>query len=185
MSLLASILRLGHGRQPKVLGVRLNPFCVGHALALHRLDSPIIIGGKVSASDLIEAVAICSQDPSQAEGTINSPLKWILLKIWVFRIRNLNLISEIFRFQNWLSDQCRGPEILSEPSKRHRKLAMPWVERLFVSLVNIGFSQDEALKISVLDAERLILTYAEMHGHAEVWSQEQDSLWEFAQNNRN
>ena len=41
-----------------VLGVRLVPYTVGHAIVLQRLRSPYVLGGEITPSDLAEAVLV-------------------------------------------------------------------------------------------------------------------------------
>ena len=58
---------------------------------------------------------------------------------------------------------------------------MPWPERILVGLINIGFLEKTVMKMPVIDAERLFLTHAEMQGHVELWDDQQDALWRYAQ----
>ena len=183
MSVLNSILSLGHKCPPKVLGVRLKSFCVGHALALHKLESPIIFGGNITLPDLIEAVAVCAEDPSQAQRIFNSRFRWILFKLWSLRLRRMNLIVEKLKFEKWISSQSNAPEIINDSTKKSKKLSMPWPERILISLMDLGFREETALRMAVMDAERLVLAHAEMHGQVEIWSDEQEALWEYAQSN--
>jgi hypothetical protein len=181
LSVLNSILSLGHKGPPKVLGVCLKTFCVGHALALHRLESPVIFGGSITLPDLIEAVAICAEDPSQAERMITSRFRWLLFKLWSFRLRRMNLLVEKLKFEKWISSQSNAPEIIHDGAKKSKKLSMPWPERILISLMDLGFREETALRMAVIDAERLVLAHAEMHGQVELWSEEQEALWEYAQ----
>lgn len=185
MSHLASILKLGHRSTPKVLGVRLREFCVGHALALHRLDNPVISGGDVTVPDLIEAVTICSQSPIEAVKTINSPFRLLLIKLWSFRIRKMNLVVEMLKFEKWIQSSIDAPEVLSSGDKKPKRLVMPWIERLVIAILNLGISEETALNMSVSDAERFVMAHAEMHGQVELWSDEQNALWEYAASHRN
>lgn len=45
---------------PEVFGVRLLPFCLGHAAVLLSMDSPLFSGEPWSARDLAAAVTVCS-----------------------------------------------------------------------------------------------------------------------------
>lgn len=60
---------------------------------------------------------------------------------------------------------------------------MPWTERILVGLINIGFSENTVMTMPVIDAERLFLTHAEMNGQVELWNDQQDALWRYAQEN--
>jgi len=60
---------------------------------------------------------------------------------------------------------------------------MPWTERILVGLISIGFSENTVMTMPVIDAERLFLTHAEMNGQVELWNDQQDALWRYAQEN--
>ena len=92
---------------------------------------------------------------------------------------------ETLRFEKWLQMSLDAPEVLSDGSRKSKKLVMPWVERLLISLMDLGISEKSALNMSVVDAERFVMAHAEMHGHVELWSSENDALWEYAQSQRN
>jgi hypothetical protein len=86
----------------KVLGKRLKPFCALHYLWLEHLDSPLIITSKnVSPADLRLAVAICSQDSSEAIlAAINRENKrWIAPK-------SANLAADVKLFLAYTDDYC-------------------------------------------------------------------------------
>ena len=136
--------------------------------------------------DLIEAVAICSEDASESERRVTSRFRGLLFKIWSLRLRRMNLVAEKLKFEKWVSTQSNAPEVIQDSNKKQKKLSMPWPERILISLMDLGFKEETALRMAVMDAERLILAHAEMHGQVEVWSDEQEALWEYAQsNNRN
>jgi len=60
---------------------------------------------------------------------------------------------------------------------------MPWPERVLVGCVNIGIDADDAIKLPIGDAERLILAHAEMHGQAELWDDNAEAIWQSQRDN--
>lgn len=181
MSQLADILTATAKPCPVVMGLRMEPFTVGHAILLHRLGSPFVHGGKATANDLVEAVIVCSQYAQESVKAMQSIFRWIPIRMMRRRIMKADLIKECQVMQEWIGDQSDCPEVLREPGGRSKKPAMPWPERILVGLVGIGFTEDTVLRMPVVDAERMFLTHAEMQGQVELWSSDNDALWRYAQ----
>lgn len=181
MSSLADILNATSKPCPIVMGLRLVPFSVGHALLLHRMGSPFVYGGNASAQDLVEVAVVCSQPIYESVKTMRSWLRWLPLRIMRQKVKQADLLKESKAVQKWIEDQSDCPEVLRSPGSRQRAATMPWPERILVGLVNIGFDETTVMNMPVIDAERLFLTHAEMNGQVELWSNEQDALWRYAQ----
>jgi hypothetical protein len=97
------------------------------------------------------------------------------------KVKKADLIKECQSVQEWIANQSDCPEVLRRPGSGQRSATMPWPERILVGLVNIGFDEITVINMPVIDAERLFLTHAEMNGQVELWSNEQDALWRYAQ----
>jgi len=178
---LADILNATSKPCPIVMGLRLVPFSVGHALLLHRMGSPFVYGGNASAQDLVEMAVVCSQPIYESVKTMRSWLRWLPLRIMRQKVKQADLLKESKAVQKWIEDQSDCPEVLRSPGSGQRAATMPWPERILVGLVNIGFDETTVINMPVIDAERLFLTHAEMNGQVELWSNEQDALWRYAQ----
>lgn len=163
------------------MGLRLVPFSVGHALLLHRMGSPFVYGGNASAQDLVEVAIVCSQPIYESVKTMRSWLRWLPLRIMRQKVKQADLLKESKAVQKWIEDQSDCPEVLRSSGSGQRAATMPWPERILVGLVNIGFDETTVINMPVIDAERLFLTHAEMNGQVELWSNEQDALWRYAQ----
>ena len=181
MTALADILNATSKPCPIVMGLRLVPFSVGHALLLHRMGSPFVYGGNASAQDLVEVAVVCSQPIYESVKTMRSSLRWLPLRIMRQKVKQADLLKESKAVQKWIEDQSDCPEVLRRPGSGQRSATMPWPERILVGLVNIGFDETTVINMPVIDAERLFLTHAEMNGQVELWSNEQDALWRYAQ----
>lgn len=177
MSDLAKILAETGPLAPTVLGVRLVPYTVGHAIVLQRLRSPYVLGGEINPSDLVEAVLVCSQPPLESIKSIKSIWRDALLWLWGKRIAKMNLMVESDKFQLWLKEQSTAPEVLVEAGTKSKRPAMPWPERVLVGCVSLGIDADKALQIPIGDAERLILAHAEMHGQVDLWDDQSEAIW--------
>ena len=183
MSELAKILAETGPPSPVVLGVRLVPYTVGHAILLQRLRSPYVLGGEITSSDLAEAVLVCSQSPLESIKSIKSIWKDLALWLWGKRIQRMNLIVESDKFQLWLKEQSTAPEVLMEAGTKSKRPAMPWTERVLVGCLNIGIGPDDAVKMPLGDAERLILAHAEMMGQVQLWDDQSEAIWQNQQSN--
>lgn len=177
MSDLAKILAETGPLAPTVLGVRLVPYTVGHAIVLQRLRSPYVLGGEINPSDLVEAVLVCSQSPLESIKSIKSIWRDALLWLWGKRIAKMNLMVESDKFQLWLKEQSTAPEVLVEAGTKSKRPAMPWPERVLVGCISLGIDADKALQIPIGDAERLILAHAEMHGQVDLWDDQSEAIW--------
>jgi hypothetical protein len=160
-----------------VIGLRMVPFTVGHAILLHRLGSPFVTGGRASANDLVEAVVVCSQSAEESIKTMASVFRWLPLRLMRKKVSKSDIVKECHTLQEWIGDKSDCPEVLRQPGSVSREAAMPWPERLLVSLVDIGFTEETVLNMPVTDAERFFLTNAEMHGQVELWNDKNDALW--------
>ena len=178
MSQLCKILAEIGPEPPEVLGLRLVPYTVGHALVLQRLGSPYVMGGMIGPADLAEAVLVCSQSPLQSVRTIKSKWKSVLLWVWSKRISQLNLVKESDRFSLWLKEQSNAPEVLMEAGKSQKRPAMPWPERVLVGCINVGLNADDVIHLPIGDAERLILAHAELHGQVDLWDSQSEAIWQ-------
>ena len=183
MSELAKILAETGPPAPVVLGVRLVPYTVGHAILLQRLRSPYVLGGEISSSDLAEAVLVCSQSPLESIKSIKSIWKDLAIWLWGKRIQRMNLLAESDKFQLWLKEQSTAPEVLIEAGTKSKRPAMPWPERVLVGCLHIGIGSDDAVKMPLGDAERLILAHAEMMGQVQLWDDQSEAVWQSQQSN--
>ena len=183
MADLAKILAETGPQAPIVLGVRLVPYTVGHAIVLQRLGSPFVMGGEIQPENLVEAVTVCSQSPLESIRSIKSRLSGLMLWLWGKRIERMNVLSECDKFQLWLKEQSTAPEVLMESGSKPKTPAMPWPERVLVGCLNIGIAPDDAIQMPLGDAERLILAHAEMMGQVQLWDDQSEAIWQIQQDN--
>lgn len=165
---------------PIVMGLRLVPFSVGHSLVLHRLQSPLVVGGEVGRPELMQAVLICSQPIRESLKTMRSPLRGIAVRFWTRKTIKLSFEVEFEKWNNWMAGQSTAPEILTKPGVK-KALSMPWPERMMACCLELGLSEETVLSMPIGDAERLVLARAETHGEVELWSAKDEALWRWAQ----
>ncbi len=180
MSQLADILTATAKPCPVVMGLRLLPYSVGHSLVLHRIGSPLVVGGPVGRADLMTAVLICSQPIQESLAAIYSPFRNLVLKAWAWKVKRLSFDAELDKWNEWMAGQSTAPEILMKQGSS-RQLSMPWPERMLACCLEIGLEEDTVLAMPIGDAERLVLARAETHGDVELWSPKDEALWHWAQ----
>ena len=176
MSQLADILTATSKPCPIVMGLRLMPYSVGHSLMLHRIGSPLVIGGHVGRADLMTAVLVCSQPIKESMAAIYSPFRNLALKAWTWKVKSLSFEAEMDKWNEWMLSQSTAPEILSKPGAS-KQLSMPWPERMLACCLEIGLQEDTVLAMPIGDAERLVLARAETHGDVELWNPKDEALW--------
>jgi len=176
VSQLADILTATAKPCPVVMGLRLLPYSVGHSLVLHRIGSPLVVGGPVGRADLMTAVLICSQPVQESLAAIYSPIRNLALKAWTWKVKRLSFDAELDKWNEWMAGQSTAPEILMKQGNA-RQLSMPWPERMLACCLEIGLEEDTVLAMPIGDAERLVLARAETHGDVELWSPKDEALW--------
>jgi hypothetical protein len=179
VSQLADILTATAKPCPVVMGLRLLPYSVGHSLVLHRIGSPLVVGGHVGRADLMTAVLICSQPVQESLAAIYSPFRNLVLKAWAWKLKRLSFDAELDKWNEWMAGQSTAPEILMKQGSS-RQLSMPWPERMLACCMDIGLHEDTVLAMPIGDAERLVLARAETHGEVELWSPKDEALWRWA-----
>ena len=181
---LAEILNATAEPCPIVMGLRLVPYSVGHSLVLHRLQSPLVVGGEVSKADLMHGVLICSQPVLESLKAMRSPFRGLMFKLWAKKTSALSFDSEFEKWNAWMASQSTAPEILTKPGLK-RSLSMPWPERMLACCLDLGLNEETVLSMPIGDAERLVLARAETHGDVELWNSKDEALWQWAQQQNN
>lgn len=173
------IYQVGVEPCPVVLGLRLQPLAVGHALLLHRLGSPFLSGGVVDLPALMEAVLVCSLPVDGAMDALGSRRRRWMTRMWLWKIRRTDVNREREVFTEWLSGQFGRVECWSKSDGKTP--VMPGIERLVASICgDLGQSVEQALALPLLAASRLMLAHAEAHGRVEPVSEVELDLIEYA-----
>jgi hypothetical protein len=111
----------------KVLGIRLQPFSIGHYILLHRLGSPFITGErKPTLADFIQSVLICAGNWKEGLEIETDPLQWLKMRIWRWRFRKKNFAKEIENFDRYIEAGMQCPA-LNKSQKTGRATGAPWV----------------------------------------------------------
>lgn len=144
MSSAAQFYRAARPEPPRVIGLQLRPYSLGHHINLHAYDSAFVKGAGALFIDMITSVFICSLTWKEWEDWKNSwKLKWAL-RFWGWRMGKFDVKAEAETFARYLAAGSECPEV-TVPSKG-RALTAAWESRLKLFLVKeLRLTVDEAM----------------------------------------
>jgi len=169
-----------------VLGKRLHPFSLGHALLLRRFECDPV----ETLDQLIRAVIICSRPAARVLEAFDDPrLNW-KLKWWSFRLRRLDrkrskrsaehrsaptIKDRIALFHEYIACHTgNGPRVLeSEEFGTGGPSGAPFLQHLRTTLISrLHYSPAEAMDAPYSLALWDYYTYWENEGRADIHSEE-------------
>jgi hypothetical protein len=173
----------------RILGVRLRPYCIGHALLLQRIGSPYVAedGGRRTESglgDLFMALWICSQPWDQAEARLRSRRARWLLKWWSWQFHQqpdtqaaLAFVCAETQLFRYIGHAWRGPTLWEKQRTGPVETpGAPLLAHLKVTLMSsLHCSQHQALSWPVRAALFDYATHAERAGQVGIVSEEDES----------
>jgi len=138
-----------------VLSIRLRPYCSGHELLLHRIESPVVTGKPSDWLDIFMAVLICSQSFEDGQKVLRKPkkIRW-MVRWWKLLSRKYDLRIEAAKFSGYLHAGMWTPEVNQPIGKDDvRQLKAPRAFRLIPFLCsNLGLSESEAINFPIARA---------------------------------
>ena len=154
---------------PVILGLRLRRFTLGHAWALDEVGSPYLLGESDTLTDLLIAVFICSQKPTEAKRDMSRWWARLYFYLWGLRCRKLSFVKERDRFLDYLTESMTAPEAIPPNAKDAKSLNAPFHWRLMAMLmVDFGMSKAEALEQDVGWAMCMWAVEGERQGKVEL-----------------
>jgi len=167
--------RLTLPARARVMGYKLVPYTVGHAILFDRIGVTDIS----SWTDLIVAVKLCSMSAKDAERWIASPFRRWLTWQWV-RWTKLRFITDPAHveagmkvFGEYLEEWTKYPRYKAAQDNDGRPCGSPPAQMLRVTLMSrLGYSPESIDSTSYLRAVWDYLTWMEQEGHIHI---EQDN----------
>lgn len=173
-----------------VAGVRLVPFCVGHAVLLTRLQNPFrtLWGGdeealrktEIGSGDLAQALWVCSRPATRALSTIDrfwTP--WGIRRIHA-RVLGAGVIPSLGEMYRYLGHGFTGPKLARTPEAKTNSGA-PLLAMLMSSLTaHFGKTSEEALDTPLATALWDRAAYLEQQGLIRFWTKEDEELLDWA-----
>lgn len=159
---------------PVVLGLRLSTFTLGHAILLHRLESPFVREGDVVAESVAITARVLSAPWRQSVRDLKARTRKLEFFIWsLFTLRKADWAKESAALSEFMQ---RREDKLQPAQSEGQPLECPGPERVLLVLTSIGLSEDTALDLPMADAERLVLTWMESQGHVKVLGENHERL---------
>jgi hypothetical protein len=170
----------------RILGVRLRPYCIGHALLLQRIGSPYVVedGGRRmedGIGDLLLALWICSQTWEAAAASLHSRRLRVRLQFWAWQLRRANAALAVVcaetQFSRYISQAWHGPTLWEKQRTGPVETpGAPLLAHLKVTLMSaLHCSEPEALSWHVRAALFDCATHAERGGQVGIVSEEDES----------
>ena len=163
-----------------VFGVRLQPFCTGHALLLQRYGNRLWCGGDFALRDAIQMLFICSRRFAAAARGMERGLGW-RWRWLVCRIRLAVLLvpsvwpSRAALLREYMRDALADFPETWQPAEVGagfgRLLGTPNLVAVLVRLLQLGFTLDAALSLPISGAQWLLLCARELDGAASLVSE--------------
>lgn len=172
-----------------VAGVALQPFCVGHAVLLERLNSPILAAAIVSddaandieigPGDIAQFLWVCSRPPGVAWAGLHPmtlKAKWFLHRHGRRVRRGTALVALLARA--YIQRQYQGPEIKGCDSKGLHIPSMPVMAGILAAcMADLAMRRDDALHTPVGEALWLIGVSAARNGVVELkWADQKTMM---------
>ncbi len=148
-----------------VLGLRLKPFSLGHAILLARHGCDPVD----DYESLITGVTICAHNWDDFHKLADD--KWLpwRMRLWALRVGKFNVIEKIKFFNDYVADAMTAPDIFESNDKPTSKLGAPFFSTLKTTLcAKLGYSRQEALNIPFGEALFDYFTFWEIEGGCEI-----------------
>lgn len=142
----------------KVLGVKLRPFSLWHRFLLDQLDTKLLSGSNyLSIMDLYTGCMICRSKYPNVK--IKVPFwRYLLLS------RKREFTKHFEAFSAYITDFCGFPEFWDKQDSETNKGPAPDPLGTVVSLMNLGFSENEAWDMPVGKASWYSAAFSQMQG---------------------
>ena len=143
----------------KVLGVKLRPFSLWHRFLLDQLDTKILSGGDyISIMDLYTGCLICRNVYP------NVKIKVPIWKYFTLKRKTKKITSEFEAFSTYITDFAGFPEFWEKEDSESNKGPAPDPLGTVVSLMNMGFTENQAWDMPVGKASWYSATSSQIQG---------------------
>lgn len=158
---------------PRILGLKLRPFSLGHWLILQRADSPFVSGSTPEVVDVIFAVLVCSLTFEEAASALDSEEFGKQIVRWVKTLRKLNFIDKLHEFQRYWFYGNQIPSYSTTKEEMGEWSGTPWPQRLKIVLMSeLGFSESDVLNRPLRMCWWDYLCFEERRGNVTVLSED-------------
>ncbi len=184
MNTAARLLRAAVPNPPRILGLQLKPYSLGHDLILTALENKFLEADR-SIDDLFIGVFVCSQSWSEWGRWSNSRWLPVSLRIWRWFIRTKDIRDAFNLFENYLELGRDCPDINMPVAAvgKASSFGSPWQERLKIFLVcKLGLTENEAMNRPLALSNFDWACHGEMDKTLELFSEKDEALLAFHRN---
>jgi hypothetical protein len=183
MSSAAQFYRAARPEPPRIIGLQLRPYSLGHHITLHAYDSSFLFHDTPRFYDLILGVFICSQTWGGWNDWRSSWKLPVFLKLWGWCFRKFDVRVEAAKFTKYIADGCECPEVAIPADAR--TLSGAWESRLKLFLVRrLRLSAEEAMDYPLALAWQEYCAFGESEGTITLLSESDKASLDFAGSNR-
>lgn len=118
-----------------ILGLRLRPYCLGHIILLHRVQSAFVVGPPVQQEDLVTSVFFCSQTYEEGVRALDNPKLPKFMRRWERKIGRFDFETKCKEFANYIQAHSKAPLFTVEEGKS-KASACPIVQSVKVALLS-------------------------------------------------
>jgi len=161
-----------------VLGIRLQPFTLGHAALLIRLGSGAWLeGGKIGIDDLYLGVTVCSSNSfEQFRRDIFSGHHQDRITSIAAQVKIGNVKKEAKLFTRYICEGMQGPKVLIEDSNRI-ELKSHVIQSLRVQMMRFfRVPERDVMDIPIAAAMWDLATLSELNQTGRIWGKEEENL---------
>jgi hypothetical protein len=148
-----------------ILGLRLKPFSLGHAILLQRHGCDPVR----DYESLVTGVTICAHTWKEFHTLADD--KWLpwRMRIWAWRVGAFNILEKIKFFNDYVGEAMESPDVFECNDKPANRLGAPFFSVLKTTLcAKLGYSRDEALNLPFGEGLFDYFSFWEIEGGCEL-----------------
>lgn len=145
----------------RVMGRKMQPFCIGHQILLERFESPYAVGSSNDKTwdEFLFAVWVCSHTYQDFVKSLSSVFTGLRVKLWSFRCGKFDVGEAQTYFDRYLSGHTAEPVYFFEENHGCREIGMPWGQYLKMSVQEkLGLTEMEAVDFPYRQAQLFYLS---------------------------
>ena len=154
-------------RATRLAGYELYPWCIKHRIQLTALEHPVVVGGDITAGDVISFARICAEKPMVAKMGWRDQWEYLRLTLTKDGLANaIEVIRAHLMLEVW-PKFWEKPEDGKEQGGSARNGGVPWALSVVANLTRNGLSIEQAMHLPEGQAIWLSTTFS-IHAGAKL-----------------
>lgn len=153
-------------RATRLCGLDLYPWCIKHRIQLTALEHPLLVGGDISAGDVLSFAKVCAEKPMRSKMGVRD--QWACLKLGVQKDgidKAVEAIKVHLMVDSWPKFWEQTKE--AEAGGQTRGGGIPWALAVVANLTRNGLSIEQAMHLPEAQAIWLSTTFS-IHAGAKI-----------------